>query len=66
MGDKVKLLKTLRYGVRIFEQGTIGEITEVTHPLSFHGIPVYDFYVQLDNHKPIGVFKHEVERVEET
>lgn len=60
----VQLTKRLRYGTRIFEAGAIGTVVVVTHPLIFQGKPIYDFYVRFDNHKPIGVFKTEVEQVQ--
>lgn len=62
---KVKLIKPLRYGIRIFPTGEIGGIVDVEKPFTFQGEPVYDFYVSFNSHKPIGIFKSEVEIIKE-
>lgn len=61
---KVKLVKPFRYGTRVFEAGEIGKVVEVKHPLTFRGVPVYDYYVKFDDFKPIGVLAEEVEVIE--
>lgn len=61
---KVKVVKPFRYCMRIFTIGEVGEVVEVEHPLTFKGKPVYDFYVKFSYHKPIGVFKEQVEMIE--
>ena len=60
---KVKLKTPIRYGARIFEAGEIGTVVDVKHPLMFKDELIYDFYVQFSNHKPIGVFKKEIEEI---
>jgi hypothetical protein len=63
---KVKLIKPIRYGIRVFEIGEIGEVVDVKDILTFHNESIYDYYVQFDNHKPIGVFKNEIEFLPDT
>ena len=60
---KVRLVKPIRYGVRIFEVGEVGIITNVKYPLTFKGELIYDSYIRFSNHKPIGVFKTEIEEI---
>lgn len=64
MNEKVKLVKPLRYGVRFWEAGTIGTITETANPLTFNGEAIYDYYIKLED-AIIGVFKHEIEIIGE-
>ena len=57
------MITPIRYGTRIFEIGEVGTIVDVKHPITFEEEPIYDFYVQFNNHKPIGVFKKEIEEI---
>ena len=54
---KLKLLKDIRYGLKKFPEGTIGEWVSKGD--------TFDYYVKFGDFKPLGVFKHEVEIVEE-
>jgi len=56
---KAKLIKPIRYGTRIFEGGKIGEMVTVKYPLTYQNELIYD------SHKPIGVFKTEIEIIQE-
>lgn len=60
---KVQLIKLIRYGMRIFEIGEIGTTVNVAKPITFNNKPIYDYYVRFPNHKPIGLFKTEVEEM---
>jgi len=55
----------IRYGIRVFNTGEIGEIVDIKHPLTFENEPIYDYYIKFDNFKPIGIFKTEIEIVGE-
>lgn len=62
---KVKSLKPLRYGSLFIPQGTIGIIVDTNYRNPFSNT-YYDYNVSFDGHRPIGVFKDEVEIVKET
>lgn len=60
---KVRVIKIFRHGTRYFEIGEIGETTGVEYPLTFHGKPIYDYYIRFPDYEPVGVHKYEVEEV---
>lgn len=60
---RVKLLRDIRYGTRIYGEGEIGTVVQPKHLFTVRGEPFYDLYVQFGNHRPIGVLKTEVAEV---
>lgn len=65
MATKVKLLKSLAQGRKVFPAGTVGEIVIPVRQASFKGQPIFDYYVKIEPYRPVGVFKSEVEIMEE-